>query len=305
MKPPWRKILYIKQDYDDNYVDHSFLSEMKKNVNLPAKNYLTEVHSAGSITQHLSAILTFVGVFVRLYQNEWDSRAVLAGGAACGALGVFVWGAVVRKGEGHTIKSLPGMIKSAVLLTTTLLSMTPILRTLTKDISDDSIWAMTFMMVLVNVLLRDYVAAVGGGGGAIRFPDSIAINAGIFATVLLASRLEENMQVFVFMMGGVGVFGLFPILQRGVKATSPTGQTILTLASITLTTSMWWSLSPIVLTLYLFGAIGFVSLFAPWWLMRVQRFKDEIHGPWDEARIITNPISGMPNSASTAPTSTS
>lgn len=28
---PWRKLLYIKQDYPDNYVDHTFLEEMQKN----------------------------------------------------------------------------------------------------------------------------------------------------------------------------------------------------------------------------------------------------------------------------------
>ena len=30
-KKSWRKILYERQDYPDNYVDASFLEEMKKN----------------------------------------------------------------------------------------------------------------------------------------------------------------------------------------------------------------------------------------------------------------------------------
>ena len=30
-RKPWRKILYERQDYPDNYVDASFLEEMKKN----------------------------------------------------------------------------------------------------------------------------------------------------------------------------------------------------------------------------------------------------------------------------------
>ena len=28
---PWRKLLYIKQNYPDNHVDHTFLEEMQKN----------------------------------------------------------------------------------------------------------------------------------------------------------------------------------------------------------------------------------------------------------------------------------
>ena len=32
-KKCWRKILYEEQDYPDNYVDESFLDELKKNGN--------------------------------------------------------------------------------------------------------------------------------------------------------------------------------------------------------------------------------------------------------------------------------
>ena len=30
-KDPWRKLLWIKQDYPDNYVDSTFLEELEKN----------------------------------------------------------------------------------------------------------------------------------------------------------------------------------------------------------------------------------------------------------------------------------
>ncbi len=28
---PWQKLLYVKQDYPDNYVDDTFLEELQKN----------------------------------------------------------------------------------------------------------------------------------------------------------------------------------------------------------------------------------------------------------------------------------
>ena len=34
MKKPWKKILYEEQDYPDNYVDGSFLDELRKNGNI-------------------------------------------------------------------------------------------------------------------------------------------------------------------------------------------------------------------------------------------------------------------------------
>lgn len=29
--PPWRKLLWVKQNYPDNYVDSTFLEELQKN----------------------------------------------------------------------------------------------------------------------------------------------------------------------------------------------------------------------------------------------------------------------------------
>jgi phosphatidylinositol glycan class C protein len=29
--PPWRKLLWVKQNYPDNYVDETFLEELQKN----------------------------------------------------------------------------------------------------------------------------------------------------------------------------------------------------------------------------------------------------------------------------------
>ncbi len=51
----------------------------------------------------------------------------------------------------------------------------------------------------------------------IRFPGSFSINAAIFASVLLASRLESDMHVFGLILYAVEWFALFPILRRSIK----------------------------------------------------------------------------------------
>jgi phosphatidylinositol glycan class C protein len=67
-----------------------------------------------------------------------------------------------------------------------LLGLSPILRTLTHEISSDTIWAFTTMCFLCNLLLHEYSASATAN--LVKFPDSISINAAIFASVLLASR---------------------------------------------------------------------------------------------------------------------
>ena len=46
--------------------------------------------------------------------------------------------------------------KGAVLFFATLLCLSPILKTLTKDTSSDTIWALTVILFLANMLFHDY-----------------------------------------------------------------------------------------------------------------------------------------------------
>lgn len=50
------------------------------------------------------------------------------------------------------------MLKGAFLFVLTLLGLSPILKTLTADTSDDSIWALSVVLFLGNLLLHDYTS---------------------------------------------------------------------------------------------------------------------------------------------------
>jgi hypothetical protein len=73
-----------------------------------------------------------------------------------------------------------------------LMGVSPILQTLTREISSDTIWSLTCACFLANITFHEYSALAASpllvGAKMVRFPDSISINAGIFASVLLASR---------------------------------------------------------------------------------------------------------------------
>jgi phosphatidylinositol glycan class C protein len=88
------------------------------------------------------------------------------------------------------------------------------LKTLTKDIASDSIWTLTTLLFIANLAFHDY-----GNSTSVKveFPDSLSINAGILASVLLASRLSANFDVFALMLLSIQLFALFPIFHRRLR----------------------------------------------------------------------------------------
>ncbi len=113
-----------------------------------------------------------------------------------------------------------------MIFTFIVLGASPILRTLTKDISDDSLFAMTALLFLLHLVFHDYredqqkvdryVQINCTDNSHCRFPDPFSINAAIFSSLLLSSRLKSNLDVFFIVVFGICVFGLLPIFRREV-----------------------------------------------------------------------------------------
>ncbi|KAJ2794749.1 glycosylphosphatidylinositol anchor biosynthesis, partial [Coemansia guatemalensis] len=74
---PWRKLLYIQQDYADDYVDDTFLMELQKNANVRMYDYSTVAMQTTVVTQHISSIVVFIAVFINLYQGDLTGGLLL------------------------------------------------------------------------------------------------------------------------------------------------------------------------------------------------------------------------------------
>ena len=178
--------------------------------------------------------------------------------------------------------------KSAILIYCALLGLSPILKSLTKSTASDSIWAISFWLMCINVFFFDY----GGGVGA-NFPASLSTNAALMASTVLASRLPSTTHVFSLTLFSIEVFGLFPVFRRYLRHISWKGHLLVTWflvmgagggVALSISNGGWGkALLGIILGCILTGlAMGICS----WWLIGLQRYKNEIHGPWDPARPI-------------------
>lgn len=295
VKRPWQKLLYIKQtEYADNHVDSkSFLKLMKKNANVRPRKYWKVVGSSGRVTQQISVVFIFVALYQCLCEIDHDEKLSLNY-----LLYLIAWGALVSVFLFlvYTIlpaapkpSKIPSTLLSGLLFSGVLAFMTPILKNLTKDISTDSIWALTLVMLVANLLFHNYGSHPTAHA---KFPDSISINAAMFAAVLLASQLDSNIKVSLLMLSAVGLFALLPILRRCVRRSWMSRVWWLDAGMATILASVATRLllhssaasRIVVVTGFLLLVLG-ITFFCPALLVRLQRYKAEIRGPWDEASV--------------------
>ncbi|KAF9578813.1 hypothetical protein BGW38_005219 [Lunasporangiospora selenospora] len=264
-RAPWRKLLYVKQEYSDNYVDETFLEELQKNANVRHYEYWNVVLESTIITQHISSIVIFVAVFIYLFFRILSPHTLITIGTLGTAVGYGFWdwsNTILTPDSSYQRRKI---FKGAVLFFLTLLGLTPILKTLTETTSEDTIWALTVILFLANLAFHDYGS---GNRRNIKYPGSLSTNAAIFASVVLASRFPTNIHVFSLMSFAVEWFALFPMLRRQVRSVSSSGNLGLTIALFLTATTLFSQISPAIMVIYILG-MGFVT---------------EIHGPWDEAR---------------------
>ena len=189
--------------------------------------------------------------------------------------------------------------KSALLIYFTLLGLSPILKSLTRSTLKDSIWAMSFLLFTINIFFFDYKTPPLGSEVK-NIPASLSTNAALMASTVLASRLPSTGQVFSLTLFSIEVFGLFPVFRRYARQRTWRGHVTLTTllvigagGGVGLILGRGGDGEGIWDFPYKSGIMGvFIGLLVTglamggcsWWLIGLQKYKNEIHGPWDVAR---------------------
>ncbi|KAI2779833.1 GPI2-domain-containing protein [Daldinia loculata] len=183
-------------------------------------------------------------------------------------------------------------VKSAILIYFTLLGLSPILKSLTRSTSSDSIWAMSFWLLTINIFFSDY------SSGPVKFPASLSTNAALMASTVLASRLPSTGQVFSLTLFSIEVFGLFPVFRRYARHRSWKYHVTLSILLVIGAgggvglivgeeKDVVWPWRSGLLGVMVAAIIAVVAMGGcSWWLIGLQKYKNAINGPWDQARPI-------------------
>ncbi|EFY89056.1 hypothetical protein MAC_04831 [Metarhizium acridum CQMa 102] len=323
-KRAWKKLMWVKQSFPDNYTDQAtFLENLQRNPRLKPYDFWPLVADSTVILQHVCSVTIFIVCFVGIYHERVSPVSVVSWSSFATFVGWILWERWVSEeedkedeanaaaaatssealggGSGEPLVPLDesrthqrlGTIKSALLIWSTLLGLSPILRSLTESTSSDSIWAISFWLLAINIFFFDY----SGGVGA-KFPASLSTNAALMASTVLASRLPSTGQVFSLTLFSIEVFGLFPVFRRHIRHRSwryHVLQTVVLVLGAGLGVGMvvgavqgrrWPWKSGIVGMILSVVIAALATGGCSWWLIGLQKYKNEIRGPWDPARPI-------------------
>lgn len=167
-------------------------------------------------------------------------------------------------------------LQSATIFLSFTFGFSPVLKTLTESVSTDTVYAMSALMLLAHLVSFPYAQPSP--------PGSFSLNAALFASVCLASRLPGTLHTFAMLSCALLVFALWPCLVQKLRENIPSQFAGVCVGVCIGGIGGLGSQSlggAVLLTL----ALASVTLLCPLLLVRLQRQKDNIHGPWDEAEI--------------------
>lgn len=143
----WEKVLFIKQDYPDNYVEPTlFLKELRKNLNSPTYTCFNLINSSQQIIRPFTLVCLFLCSYFYLI-FEWIKPHVL----------LYVNAVILFLFPLMCTKEMPySFVFPSVFLHFFLCGVAPILCTLTQAISSDTLWAMTVGMLFFHLIFYNY-----------------------------------------------------------------------------------------------------------------------------------------------------
>mmetsp|Transcript_19512 Transcript_19512/g.33497 ORF Transcript_19512/g.33497 Transcript_19512/m.33497 type:complete len:283 (-) Transcript_19512:304-1152(-) len=278
--PNCRKVLYEKSLREDNEIDETFLQSVRTNEDVRTYSLAQLVRCGLSIAQHLASVLIFISLFLHSLSDSLSLDALMLLVAIIPVVG-FALRIISDPSPSSFIASSLSPSLFTVFFFLIVYGISPVLRTLTVSFSDDTVWALTSIFLLLNVFFFDYAHA---GSSSPRRRETFSLNGAMFASMLIASRMPSDLHTFAIVTLAVENFALRPRLQYHLKTRHSHLEVCLSLLFCVAAVALFFDISLFVAAASL-GVFVFVAVGCPLCLLYLQRFKRRIRGPWDEASI--------------------
>lgn len=276
----WKKVLYQINQYDDNYTDSTFLSLLRKNESLHLYTWAEAALPLCSITFEISSTLLYVAVFTFLDTDLIFPRQIVW----VSLISLFVVIFLLLQFVTHIKETLKRyevtvlhIVSRGLVLLICGYMFTPVVKSLTETISTDTVYAMVAVMLFIHVVFQEYFPS------SLKFYSCLSLNSSIFAAVCLASRLATEEHIFVFTTFAFQIFiciSFFRVIIQDCPAIFVCFTGLLTFLVLLALSYV----RPTSVPLFILICV-FINLYCPRIYVKCQRYKESIHGPWDEAII--------------------
>lgn len=263
----WKKLLYLKQPFPDNYTDSSFLSQLKRNTTVTKYSYSKLVEDFSLIILHLLCLFLVTLLFAGIYLHDWNISIAVIISSTLSILGLIL---------------MNEYLKSYLIFIFMLLIFSPVLKSLTRSSSSDSIWALSFLLFLANTLLHDYAM------NNRQYHPILSTNISLSNAIVLASRLNSNSQVFIFVLFAIQINILLPLFDFKLRKSHKYIHYTLFSTLFIIVSLLFLSLLSYKIMLFWWICSASIMFALPSYYLFLQRYKNELQGPWDIAKPILN-----------------
>ena len=276
----WRKVLYEKLPYPDNYIDSiKFLDQLDIERSSKDHSYKELFLSTSVIAQQVTVVAIFLSIYKYIVRANGSTKVLFNIGSIdflLVAVGYFIDRILTIEQTAKKLSILE-LLQYVLLFVVCLRIAAPILQTLTSSFSDDTINALAITFATLHLVFYDYGFVIGEYES---FSGTISLNAAVFTAVLLASRLSNIPTVVVFVLLAIICFSLFPMTARIIKRSSMLLHLLLTFSLMVIASLLLWFLDKTLFTVYEV-IIFFLWIICPLWFMQMLPFKRALKGPWD------------------------
>jgi tRNA(Arg) A34 adenosine deaminase TadA len=179
--------------------------------------------------------------------------------------------------------------------------LSAVLRSLTASYSSDTVYALSIGTLFLHLLACNYSYANGWSDDdhsedaelaskrlttrkrPLFKGGTLSLTSVFFATTLLASRLQNNITVYIFVCFSVVLFALYPAARHLVAASNTTIVPIL-ITGI-LTSALLLLLEDEKEVMLVVATLSLILFFVPLWKHHLQQYKVLLRGPWDIAHV--------------------
>ncbi|QLL32579.1 hypothetical protein HG536_0D01010 [Torulaspora globosa] len=202
MKEPWRRLLWIEQDYPDNYTDPDFIrliNGLRYNGKRakPSKDATSTKKVRRNLFNFYNKVLNtlFIYIVFTLLQENRINPIPLA-------LGMTTVVLCLTNRTPDKRRALN--IKASLVIIFAMLTLSPVLKSLSKTTASDSIWILAFWLTIA------YLGSLSTA--SISPPLNVSTNLLLAIVTVLASRLKSTTHVFCFLLSCIEINIILPNL---------------------------------------------------------------------------------------------